>query len=49
MTIKEQIEAEIADLEAKAAAARAKLAALPEEAHGIAVEVWEKIKAFFGV
>ena len=40
MTVKEQLEAEIAKLQAE-------LAALPSEFHNIEVEVWAKIKAFF--
>lgn len=49
MTVKEQLEAEIIDLEARAAAAKEKLSSLPEEVLSLTTEVWDKIKAFFVV
>lgn len=49
MTLHESIQQEIDQLRAKAAELEAKLSAIPFEAHALEVEVWEKIKHFFGV
>ena len=46
-TIKEEYEAQISELRAKASQLEAELAALPVEVHGLATELFLKLKAFF--
>jgi len=48
-TIKEKLEAELAQAKTEVAALEATLAGLPEEVKVLGEEVWTKIKALFGV
>lgn len=51
-TVREAIDAQIAAVRAKAdadvAVLQSQIDVLPAEVHGLAEEVWAKIKAFFG-